>query len=114
MFYYDKLVVVKRYSSVLGNYNRPIDTLNEVGRYKCHYSEQSNNTTQREPQKENHTGERLYLEKGSDIKLGDICYIYELDEYDNPIQATEYVAIADRPYIRRTHIEIPLTYSEEV
>lgn len=114
MFYYDKLVIVKRYSSVLGAYNRPTDSLSEIGRYKCHYSQKTNNSTQKEPQKDNYTGETLYLDPECDIKLGDICYIYELDEYDAPIMATEIKGIADKPYRRRTHLEIPLNYSEEV
>lgn len=114
MFYFDKLVIVKRYGSVMGEFNRPDYSLNEVGRYKCHYSQKTNNTTQLEPQKVNYTGETLYLEPECDIKVGDICYIYELDEYDEPVLSTEYRAVADKPYKRIDHIEIPLTYGEEV
>lgn len=35
-FLYDKQVVVKRYSSTLGEFNRPNKTLVEVGTYECH------------------------------------------------------------------------------
>lgn len=35
MFYYDKKCIVKRYSSTLGQYNRPVNTLADVGSYEC-------------------------------------------------------------------------------
>lgn len=38
-FLYDKQVVVKRYSSTLGEFNRPNKTLVEVGTYECHTAE---------------------------------------------------------------------------
>ena len=40
-FLYDKQVVVKRYSSTLGEFNRPNKTLVEVGTYECHTAESS-------------------------------------------------------------------------
>ena len=40
-FLYNKQVVVKRYSSTLGEFNRPNKTLVEVGTYECHTAESS-------------------------------------------------------------------------
>ena len=114
MFYYDKKCFVKRYSSTLGEYNRPRNKLTDVGCYECTYMNTSNSTSQLEPQKDNYTGVTLYVEPEADIKLGDVLYIYELDEYGNIILSSEYVAVADKPYKKRTHVEIPLTYDEEV
>ena len=51
-FMLDKKVIVKRYSSDLGEYNRPKKTLKEVGSYPCHISESNSNTAQKAPQKE--------------------------------------------------------------
>lgn len=114
MFYYDKKVIVKRYSSVLGEYNRPQSTLSVVGSYDCAYMNTQNSTNQLQPQKTNYTGVTLYVDPDADIRLGDILYIYELDEYGDIVLATEYIATADKPYKKRTHLEIPLTYEEEV
>lgn len=50
-FLYDKQVVVKRYSSTLGEFNRPNKTLVEVGTYECHTAEDSTTTAQLQPQK---------------------------------------------------------------
>ena len=49
-----------------------------------------------------------------DIKLGDIVCIYDLDEYEQIILSSEYKAVADKPYKKRTHLEIPLNAIEEV
>lgn len=49
-FLYDKQVVVKRYSSTLGEFNRPNKTLVEVGTYECHTAESSTTTAQLQPQ----------------------------------------------------------------
>ena len=46
-FLYDKKVIVKRYSSTLGKYNRPNQTLETVGTYDCHTAESSSNTSQK-------------------------------------------------------------------
>ena len=97
-FLYDKQVVVKRYSSTLGEFNRPNKTLVEVGTYECHTAESSTTTAQLQPQKKNTTDLTLYTDPEAPIKRGDILYIYELDEYDKPIMSTEFKAIADKPY----------------
>ena len=47
-------------------------------------------------------------------KGGDILYIYELDEYDKPIMSTEFKAIADKPYKKRTQLIVSLLSEEEV
>lgn len=83
-FLYDKQVVVKRYSSTLGEFNRPNKTLVEVGTYECHTAESSTTTAQLQPQKKNTTDLTLYTDPEAPIKRGDILYIYELDEYDKP------------------------------
>ena len=113
-FMEDKKVVVKRYSSVLGELNRPIKTLAEVGTYMCHVSESSSNTSQKQPQKEVITDLTLFVEPEADIKKGDILYIYEIDEYDEIIPATEFKALADKPYKKRTILVVPLVSTEEV
>ena len=113
-FLYDKRVVVKRYSSTLGEYNRPNKTLETVGTYDCHTAENSSNTSQKEPQKVNTTDLDLYTYPDADIVRGDILYIYELDEYDNILPTTELKAVADKPYKKRTQLKVPLICDEEV
>ena len=115
-FMEDKKVIVKRYSSVLGEYNRPQKELIEVGTYPCFVAEDSSTTAQLQPQKENTTDLTLYLdiEAGAEIKKGDILFIYEVDEYEKIIQSTEFKALADKPYKKRTYIAIPLVSTEEV
>lgn len=110
----DKKVVVKRYSSTLGEYNRPTKTLEEVGTYWCHTSESNTNTTQKAPQKENITDLNLYCEPDTPIRMGDILYIYELDEYDEIIESSVYKALADKPYKKRTVLKVPLVGTKEV
>ena len=113
-FLYDKQVVVKRYSSTLGEFNRPNKTLVEVGTYECHTAESSTTTAQLQPQKKNTTDLTLYTDPEAPIKRGDILYIYELDEYDKPIMSTEFKAIADKPYKKRTQLIVSLLSEEEV
>ena len=113
-FMYNKLVIVKRYSSTLGEYNRPQKALSEVGRYECSTAEISSNVAQRQPQKVNTEEINLYTYPEADIKLGDVLYIYELDEYDKPIPESEYRALADKPYKKRTQLKVPLLRNEEV
>lgn len=45
---------------------------------------------------------------------GRYLYIYELDEYDKPIMSTEFKAIADKPYKKRTQLIVSLLSEEEV
>ena len=111
-FLYDKQVVVKRYSSTLGEFNRPNKTLVEVGTYECHTAESSTTTAQLQPQKKNTTDLTLYTDPEAPIKRGDILYIYELDEYDKPIMSTEFKAIADKPYKKRTQLIVSLLSEE--
>ena len=113
-FMNDKKVIVKRYSATLGEYNRPTKELSTVGTYPCHTAETSSNTAQKQPQKDTTTELTLYTEAEADIKKGDILYIYELDEYENIIQSTEFKALADKPYKKRTHLAVPLLSVEEV
>lgn len=113
-FMENKVVMVKRYSHVLGEYNRPQKTLEDIGIYPCHTADTSSNTAQKQLQKENTTELTLYTEEDADVKMGDVLYIYEIDEYDNPILSTEYKALADRPYHKRTHLAVPLLSVEEV
>ena len=113
-FMYNKLVIVKRYSSTLGAYNRPQKGLSEVGRYDCFTAETSSNVAQRQPQKVNTEDLTLYTYPEADIKLGDVLYIYELDEYDKLIPESEYRALADKPYKKRTQLKVPLLRNEEV
>ena len=72
----DKKVIVKRYSSTLGEYNRPNKILNTVGTYLCHTAETSSKTAQLQPQKKNTTQLILYTAPEADIVKGDILYIY--------------------------------------
>lgn len=113
-FLYDKKVIVKRYSSTLGEYNRPKKELETVGTYECHVAENNSNTSQREPQKVNTTELDLYTYPDAEIVRGDILYIYELDEYDEIIPETELKAVADKPYKKRTQLKVPLISDEEV
>ena len=113
-FAIDKKVIVKRYSSTLGELNRPIKSLDEVGTYWCKVTENSSSTAQLQPQKETTTDLTLYTEPDADIKKGDVLYIYELDEYENIILSTELKALADKPYKKRTVLAISLISTEEV
>lgn len=113
-FLYDKKVIVKRISSTLGEYNRPSKTPVEVGTYECHTAEDNTNTAQLQPQKKNTTELSLYTDPEADIVRGDVLFIYELDEYDQIITSTEFKAIADKPYKKRTHLKVPLLSEEEV
>lgn len=110
----DKKVIVKRYSSTLGEYNRPKKSLNTVGTYLCHTAEDSSDTSQKQPQKENTTDFTLYTDPEADIVRGDILFIYEVDEYEEIILSTELKALADKPYKKRTHLAVPLLSVEEV
>lgn len=110
----DKKVIVKRYSSTLGEFNRPIKNLEEVATYFCNVAEGSSSTSQKQPQKENITDLTLYVDPEADIKKGDILYIYELDEYEDIILSTELKALADKPYKKRTILAVPLVSAEEV
>lgn len=114
-FMLDKKVIVKRYSTSLSEeYNRPIETLDEIGCFPCHISEDTTSTSQLQPQKNNTTGLNLYVEPETDVKLGDILYVYEIDEYDEIIPETEYKAIADKPYKKRTVLIVPMNGAKEV
>ena len=113
-FMENKKVIVKRYSTSLGEYNRPQKTAIEVGTYLCHTAGNSSNTAQLQPQKKVTTDFTLYVEPEADIQKGDILYIYEIDEYENIIAETEFKAIADRPYKKRTFLSVPLLSEEEV
>ena len=113
-FLYDKQVVVKRYSSTLGEYNRPQKTPTVVGTYMCHTAENSSTSPQLQPQKKNITDLDLYTDPKADIQVGDVLYIYEVDEYEKPILSTELTAIADKPYKKRTQLKVPLLSDEEV
>ena len=113
-FMYNKLVIVKRYSSALGEYNRPQKELAEVGKYECFTAETSTSVSQRQPQKVNTEEINLFTYPDADIEIGDVLYIYELDEYDKPIPESEYRALADKPYKKRTQLKVPLLRNEEV
>jgi hypothetical protein len=115
-FMQDKKVIVKRYSSALGAYNRPIKEVTSVGTYWCHTAETSSNTAQKQPQKDNTTELTLYIgaDEEPDVRVGDVLYIYEVDEYEKIIPHTELKALADKPYKKRTHIAIPLLSTAEV
>lgn len=113
-FMEDKKVTVKRYSSTLGEYNRPQKTAVEIGTYFCCTAGNSSNTAQLQPQKKVTTDFTLYVDPEADIQKGDILYIYEIDEYDNIIPSTEFKALADRPYKKRTFLTVPLLSEEEV
>lgn len=110
----DKKVIVKRYSSTLGELNRPKKTLEEVATYWCAIAESTSSTAQKQPQKENITDLKLFVEPDADIKKGDILYIYEVDEYEHIILSTEFKALADKPYKKRTILAVPLVSTEEV
>lgn len=113
-FMYDKSVIVKRYTSTLGEFNRPKKELETVGTYSCHTAEDSSNTAQKQPQKENTTELNLYTDPEAGIQRGDILYIYELDEYEEIILESELKAIADKPYKKRTQLKVPILSNEEV
>ena len=113
-FLFDKVVIVKRYSSTLGEYNRPKKDLITVGTYECHIAEGSSNTSQLQPQKKNTTEGTLYTDPDVEIRKGDILYVYELDEYGNTIEDSCYKYIADKPYKKRTKLITPLLSEAEV
>ena len=115
-FMLDKRVIVKRIPAgeLDPVYNRPIETPIEVGSYLCHTAEDTTDTAQLSPQKNNTTDLDLFVEPEADIRMGDILYIYELDEYDEIIPSSEYKAIADKPYKKRTMLTVPLVGTKEV
>ena len=115
-FMQDKKVIVNRYSSTLGEYNRPVKELKAVGTYPCFTAGNSSSTAQKQPQKENTTGLTLYIgaDEEADVQIGDILLIYEVNEYEELIHDTEFKAIADKPYKKRTHVALPLLSVEEV
>ena len=113
-FMEDKVAIVRRYVSELGEYNRPQKKLIQIGTYSCFVAESSSNTSQREPQKENITDLTLYTETEADIEKGDVLYIYEVDEYGDIIPDSAFKALADNPYKKRTHLAVHLISSEEV
>jgi hypothetical protein len=110
----NKKVIVKRYTSSLGAYNRPVQELVDAGAFPCFTADTSSNTAQLHPQKKNTTELTLYTDPEAVIVKGDILYIYELDEYEHIIESTVFKAIADKPYRKRTHLAIPLLSEEEV
>lgn len=111
---YDKIVTVKRYITTLGEYNRPKKTIETVGEFPCHISESSTSTAQQQVQKETTTQLNLYTEPEAPIQKGDVLYIYEMDEYDKPILSSEFKALADQPYKKRTQLKVSLLSDEEV
>lgn len=115
-FMESRKVIVKRYSQTLGEYNRPHKTPVVVATYPCHMAVDSSNTAQLQPQKSNTTNLSVYIssDEEPDVKAGDILYIYELDEYGEIITASEFKAVADRPYKKRTHLAVPLVSAEEI
>jgi hypothetical protein len=113
-FMKDKVVVVRRQSHTLGEFNRPVYEPITAGEYECHISVSSSNTSQKNPQKENSTDLVLYADADADIRLGDTLYIYDKDEYDNRVESTERKALADLPYKKRTHLAVPLLEVREV
>ena len=113
-FMENKKVTVKRYSSTLGEYNRPVKELKTVGIYPCCVAEGNSSTSQKQPQKENTTDLTLYTEPEADIKTGDVLYIYELNEYNEIMLESELKVLADKPYKKRTHLAVPLISTEEV
>ena len=113
-FMLNKKCIVKRYTHTLGEYNRPLKSLDTIGEYYCHIAESTSSTAQLQVQKDNTTDLTLYVDPEASIEVGDVLYIYELDEYDNIIEATELKALADKPYKKRTHLAVPLVFDEEV
>jgi len=115
MYLYNKKVKVKHFKEeTLGAYNRPIEGMDEVKIYSCMTAEDSSNTSQLQPQKQNTTDLSLYTDPEAEITTGDILLIYELDEYDAIIESTELKAIAGKPYKKRTQLKVPLLSVSEV
>lgn len=113
-FNFDKIVEVRRKQETLGAYNRPQKEFTIVGEYGCHTAEGSTNTSQKEPQKLNITELNLYTYPDADIKKGDVLFIYDKDEYEEKILESEFKAIADKPYKKRTHLRVHLISEAEV
>lgn len=117
MYLYDKKVIVKHFSEeTLGKYNRPSEELQVVNTYMCMVAETygNSNTSQLQPQKQSTTDFNLYTDPEAEIKAGDVLLIYDIDEYDNIIESTEFKAIADKPYKKRTQLKVPLLSEIEV
>lgn len=113
-FLYDKVAVVKRKTETLGQYNRPVKTFETVATYDAHVSEGSTNTAQMMIQKQNSTELTLYTYPEAQIHKGDVLFIYDKDEYGEAIEATEFKAIADKPYKKRTQLRVHLLSEAEV
>lgn len=113
-FLYDKLVDVQRKTEVLGKYNRPEKTFSVIATYECHTAEGNTTTAQLLPQKKNTTELDLYTIPEADIRTGDILFIYERDEYGEKILESEFKAIADKPYKKRTQLRVHLLSEAEV
>lgn len=114
-FMLNKKVLVKRCVSTLDEeYNRPTKVFESIGTYLCCTAENTTTTAQMLVQKQNTTDLGLYTEPEANIRVGDMLYIYEIDEYDEIILSSEYKAIADKPYKKRTFLEVPLKGIVEV
>ena len=113
-FLYDKVVKIKRKEETLGQYNRPVKSFVLVATYDCHVSEGSTNTAQMMIQKQNTTELTLYTYPEAQIHKGDVLFIYEKDEYGEAIEGTEFKAIADKPYKKRTQLRVHLLSEAEV
>ena len=117
MYLYNKKVIVKHFKEeTLGKYNRPSEDIDVVNTYMCMVAETdgNSNTSQLQPQKQGTTDFCLYTDPEAEIKAGDVLLIYEIDEYDNIIKSTEFKAIADKPYKKRTQVKVPLLSKIEV
>ena len=113
-FLYDKVCVVKRKEETLGEYNRPQKEFVEVATYDCHIAEGSTNTAQMMIQKQNSTELDLYTYPEAQTHKGDVLFIYEKDEYGAAIEGSEFKAIADKPYKKRTQLRVHLLSEAEV
>ena len=69
MFFYNKKCIVRRYSSTLGEYNRPVNKLSDVGTFECAIMQSQNTTAQLQPQKSNPTGFSLYVDPECDSMI---------------------------------------------
>jgi hypothetical protein len=115
MYLYNKKVIVKHFKEeTLGAFNRPVAGTEVVNTYMCMVAEDTSNTSQLQPQKQNTTDLSLYTDPEANIVKGDVLLIYEIDEYDNIIQSTELKTIADKPYKKRTQLKVPLLSVSEV
>jgi hypothetical protein len=99
---FDVYAIVKRTTSTIGEYNRPVVSEKVINTYPGRLSRRTLASSVKTPQTEAYVTMRFYTVSDADIQAGDMVVI----------NGTTY--IAEPPYYVSNHIEVDLTYTKEV